>query len=338
MPSLPIPLISSLILGALFVRMWFVERKHGALAILLGVCAIQGLIISLAQHYQVTVFAFVQPVTATLIAPMAWVAFQTTAIRHLALSDCLNFLGPLCALSSIITAPDFLDILIPSLSAGYGLAILWISLKGTDAMPRLRLEAGDLPGYIWQIIGVALIAAAFTDVLIIVAQWFGAGYLQPWIISIYSSITLLIVGGLSLSTVLETESNAPQSLRPKQTASDQDAEIVSKLGVMMEEQQLYLNPDLTLSLLSRRLLVPAKQVSAAINRTTGGNVSRYINAARIQAAQEKLRSGESITNAMLSSGFNTKSNFNREFLRITGQNPSEWIAQQRNIDLQRHGN
>ncbi len=32
----------------------------------------------------------------------------------------------------------------------------------------------------------------------------------------------------------------------------------------------------------------------------------------------------SVTEAMLSAGFNTKSNFNREFLRTTGQAPSDW--------------
>jgi AraC-like DNA-binding protein len=29
---------------------------------------------------------------------------------------------------------------------------------------------------------------------------------------------------------------------------------------------------------------------------------------------------------MLNSGFNTKSNFNREFLRVMGASPSEWLA------------
>ncbi|MCK0097339.1 helix-turn-helix domain-containing protein [Yoonia sp. F2084L] len=37
----------------------------------------------------------------------------------------------------------------------------------------------------------------------------------------------------------------------------------------------------------------------------------------------------SITNAMLSSGFNTKSNFNREFLRISGKSPSDWLTDHR---------
>jgi AraC-like DNA-binding protein len=35
-----------------------------------------------------------------------------------------------------------------------------------------------------------------------------------------------------------------------------------------------------------------------------------------------LGQGENVTAAMLASGFNTKSNFNREFLRVTGKTPS----------------
>lgn len=328
MPSLPIPMISSLFLGFLLVRVWFIDRRHGPLVALLAVCAIQGVIISLAQHYHVPGFSLLQPVTATMIAPMAWVAFETTAVRRFAQSDYLNLLGPLCALVSLIVAPNFLDTLIPALSVGYGVAILWVSQKGADAMPRMRFEAGDLPRHIWQVIGGALVGAAFSDVLIVGAQFLGAGYLQPWIISVYSSIMLLIVGGLSLSASLENEYDEAED-KPETPVSDQDVEIVAKLDALMANQQLYLNPDLTLSLLSRRLLVPAKQLSGAINRTTGDNVSRYVNAARIKAAQAQLAAGENVTGAMLSSGFNTKSNFNREFLRVSGKSPSHWVAEQR---------
>ena len=327
MPSLPIPMISSLFLGVLLVRVWLIDRRHGPLLVLLAVCAVQGVIISLAQHYRVSVFMMIQPVTATLVPPMAWVAFQTTAVRQFTKADYLNLLAPLCAVASLLVAPNFLDTLIPALSVGYGIAILWVSLQGTDAMPRMRLGAGELPSHIWNVIGAALIAAALTDVFIVAAQLMGASYLQPWIISIYSSIMLLVVGGLSLSSALDTET-PEQDTPPEQTVSDQDIVIVGKLDDLMADQQLYLNPDLTLSLLSRRLLVPAKQLSSAINRSTGGNVSRYINAARIKAAQERLLAGESITNAMLGSGFNTKSNFNREFLRIAQKSPSEWLADQ----------
>ena len=80
--------------------------------------------------------------------------------------------------------------------------------------------------------------------------------------------------------------------------------------------------------LSRKLGIPAKTLSIAINRETGENVSRYVNDARIAAAQAALIAGENVTTAMLSSGFNTKSNFNREFLRITGDSPSKWRGDQ----------
>jgi len=325
MPSLPIPMISSLVLGFLLIRVWFWDRRHGPLVILLAVCAVQGLIISLAQHYQAPGFRIVQPITATLIPPVAWLVFQASAVREPTMRDLLHGIGPVIALISLMVSPAFLDTFIPALFVAYGTAILWVCARGADAMPRMRFEAGDIPSLIWRIIGAALIGSAFSDVLIVAAQIFDAAYLQPWIISIYSSVMLLIIGGLSLSSSLVADAPEEPDL-PEKQISDADVQIFEKLQNLMSTQQLYLNPDLTLSQLSRRMLVPAKQLSGAINRVTGENVSRYINAARIAAAQKALAEGETVTSAMLSSGFNTKSNFNREFLRVSGKSPSEWLA------------
>ena len=77
-----------------------------------------------------------------------------------------------------------------------------------------------------------------------------------------------------------------------------------------------------LARLARRLGLPAKVLSAAVNRTAGENISRHVNARRIRHACDLLGQGENVTAAMLASGFNTKSNFNREFLRVTGKTPS----------------
>lgn len=51
MPSLPIPMISALVLSFFLIRLWVVDRRHGPFVVLLAMCAAQGLIISLAQHY-----------------------------------------------------------------------------------------------------------------------------------------------------------------------------------------------------------------------------------------------------------------------------------------------
>ena len=92
----------------------------------------------------------------------------------------------------------------------------------------------------------------------------------------------------------------------------------------MTDQKFFLDPDLTLGRMARRLGVPVKRLSAAINRVTGANVSRHVNGLRIERACESLLAGEAVTTAMLSSGFNTRSNFNREFRRVTGKSPSDW--------------
>ncbi len=96
----------------------------------------------------------------------------------------------------------------------------------------------------------------------------------------------------------------------------------------MRGRRLYLDPDLSLSQLARKLGVPAKQLSAAINRHCGENVSRHINGYRIEHACELLRENRSVTSVAFDSGFNTKSNFNREFLRLRQSTPSQWQQQQ----------
>lgn len=238
MPSLPIPLISAFVLGFLLVRVWLIDRRAGSLVALLALCAVQGLIISLAQHYHLPGFAVVQAITATLIPPMAWVAFQTTAIRGFQCADAVHLIGPVSAIICLGTQPALLNILIPGLFSAYGAAILWVGLKGADAMPRLRLEAGDLPGRIWQVIGAALIASAFSDVLIVAEQIAGASYLQPWIISVFSSGMLLVVGGLSLSGAIAAAPHDPNegSERP---ISEQDMQIVERLDILMREKRCF---------------------------------------------------------------------------------------------------
>ena len=99
---------------------------------------------------------------------------------------------------------------------------------------------------------------------------------------------------------------------------------MARLDALLESRRLYLDPELTLTRLARALHVPAKQLSAAINRRTGGNVSRHVNGHRIREACGALEAGASVTEAILASGFNTKSNFNREFRRVTGRTPSAW--------------
>ena len=93
----------------------------------------------------------------------------------------------------------------------------------------------------------------------------------------------------------------------------------------MRERHLFRDPDLTLSRIARRAGIPARQISGAVNRLERRNVSQLVNGYRIEAAKRLLAQTDMpVTAVMFEAGFQTKSNFNREFLRVTGSSPSEF--------------
>ncbi|MCE2521490.1 MAG: AraC family transcriptional regulator, partial [Alphaproteobacteria bacterium] len=209
MPSLPIPLVVALFLAFMFLRLMLSDGRHVPLAVLLRLCAVQALIKSLNQHYGLRGMATLQPATATLIPPAAWIAFRMTAERHPRWRDVVHLTTTAAVPVAWFLHLPAIDMLIPAQFAGYGIAVLWASWRNSDGLVHSILEAGDWSLRIWQIIGVALIASAKTDVLIAVAMETGARHLTPWIISVYSLANLLVVGGLSLSSARVTDSRRP---------------------------------------------------------------------------------------------------------------------------------
>lgn len=325
LPTLPIPMIGALILGFLFASLTMSQKRMTALSALVAMCAVQSALIAAVMHYAIEGLRWVLPFLACCIPPTAWIALRQSGLERHG-SDWMHICAPALGLLAIFVQPYALDVMIPLVYIGYGSAIIYTVSHGADALPRLRFESGDVSGRIWHWIGVALIASALSDVAIILAIVSGAPHWQPWIVAISSSGFLLLMGALSLSKSLSDlpESTVEMTQVHATVISEEEADIMLRLDTLIEEGQLYLDPDLTLSRLARKLGLPVKTLSIAINKVTGENVSRYINARRIKAACTALDAGESVTEAMLSAGFNTKSNFNREFSRIVNKTPSEY--------------
>ncbi len=331
---LPIPLIASLMLAGLLVFALLRGGVQRLFLVLLAVAAAQGAVVSMTQYYGIAWLQPVQAVMAAAIPPLAWISFQSTAVRKLEWRrDILHGAAPLLAAMALFAATDALDIIVSAAFLGYGAAIL-VSLRGgADGLPLTRLEAGQGPGLVWGGIATGLIVSALSDVMIVAAIATGHEGLRPVIISVFSALTLGLFGALIMSQSLsgdEQEAPAPPLAPIDEVRA---GEIMARLDTLMAGERLYLNADLTLERLSRRLLVPAKQLSTAINRATGENVSRYVNALRIDHACGLLLEGRNVTEVMLSSGFNTKSNFNREFLRLKGSPPSQWLALHKSATL-----
>lgn len=101
--------------------------------------------------------------------------------------------------------------------------------------------------------------------------------------------------------------------------------VEARLSRLMDQEQLYREPALTIGQVARRSGYPEYLVSALINRRLGGNFCDYINRQRIDSAAACLRDPadpRTILDIAYASGFTAKSTFNAAFKRRFGVTPS----------------
>ena len=217
--------------------------------------------------------------------------------------------------------------MIPAIFLIYGTTLLLSLYQGGDRLVLVRLDSDNIPLRIWLSIAAALLILGLGEIGIGLTHATGHGIWQPMIISVLSSMTLLWLRALGLSPHLHLPNNPKES---SQEAAPEPCEaatqLVDRLQALLQKGPLFLDPDLTLSQLVRRLRVPAKELSKAINQISGENVSQFINWRRIAHACELLRQGHGVTSAIVDSDFQTKSNFNREFLRLKDCAPQIWVG------------
>ncbi|MBZ4035562.1 helix-turn-helix domain-containing protein [Flavobacterium sp. 17A] len=105
--------------------------------------------------------------------------------------------------------------------------------------------------------------------------------------------------------------------------------IHQKLNEIMTNEKLYKNPDLTLTELSQKLNVHPNVLSQVINSAEGTNFYDYINSQRVEEFQKLILLPENQKFTLLSvafeCGFNSKTAFNRNFKKVTGLSPSEYL-------------
>lgn len=177
-----------------------------------------------------------------------------------------------------------------------------------------------------------LVAFAVVDGYVAFALSSGKRDAAASIIGIVALVEALLLGlfatwaGGSQASTAALDPEPPESEAPEPPQPDH-AETMRRIASLMSKDCLYRDPNLSLNRLARRAGVPARQVSAAINAACGVNVSQYVNEFRIGDACKKLHETDtSILTILMETGFHTKSNFNREFLRVTGMTPTAWRA------------
>jgi YesN/AraC family two-component response regulator len=118
----------------------------------------------------------------------------------------------------------------------------------------------------------------------------------------------------------------PRKSPPKLTKSIEPEGLKERLLKMIEDEETYLDEDITLASLAHYLDIEPHQLTLFLNRYMNTNFHGFINAYRIEAAKKLLvdEPGENILEVAFRTGFNSKACFNRVFKKIAGLTPSQY--------------
>lgn len=338
MLAIPVPFIVSMLLGLLAIILYArLSQQTKVASMFLGLCSATTAMVGLRWTFGLEIFSIAQPILASTIPVAAWYAFAH-ANRDLGFLPIKHFVAPLVVVVSSITQPWLalpLDEILTLTYIIYGIALLRFS--STEAA-LINVSLGNWEGVkkAESIAGWVLIFSAFVDTFMSLDLTFNQGELSLYILT---AAHLVLLPVLSIAVVV-TGINTPitngekskemngandEPLSPALMTSERAEEITSMLDSKIRQDSLYLDPELTLSKLTRKLGIPAKQISIAVNQVHKKNISKLINKYRIDHAKHALiTSQDTITQVFMNSGFQTKSNFNREFSTMTGMTPSEY--------------
>jgi AraC-like DNA-binding protein len=164
----------------------------------------------------------------------------------------------------------------------------------------------------------------------------GAPFLQPKaslagpIDSTESAVSDVAQTGLELVANETVEAVAPLPTRPKYAKTGVSQEDMARIGeqlrAVMATELLFLDPELSLSVLATRLQTSPHTLSQTLNVHFGQSFFEYVNGLRVKEVQrcfaDSAFAKQSILEIALASGFASKATFNATFKRLTGQTPS----------------
>ncbi len=129
------------------------------------------------------------------------------------------------------------------------------------------------------------------------------------------------------------EETQPQSKYQRSGLKEENADkYLKQIIAYMENEQAYLNGDLTIQDISDKLNIPRHHITQVLNEQIGKNFYHFVNEYRIEEVKKRLLSDEYKRLTLLAiaydCGFNSKSAFNMVFKQSTGLTPTAWKKQQ----------
>jgi AraC-like DNA-binding protein len=174
---------------------------------------------------------------------------------------------------------------------------------------------------LWLLYLIPYVMPVYSDKLMAWVNWY----------PLYVPLSILIYW-LGINGYLVMQHQPP--VAKKQGAllpADTSEQTVMLLKKAMEQDALYLNPELSLNIIAQHTGIPQKTISAVLNQYLHKSFNEFVNEYRVNAFKKKLCSDHikhlTIAGIAAECGFNSQATFQRTFRQITGLSPSEFKLQ-----------
>ncbi len=156
--------------------------------------------------------------------------------------------------------------------------------------------------------------------------WWGWGIIALAIAALAIGLALLSRRRKSTPTIEDSAMAPNEKIQEALDSGVNYAELMQRICQVMEEQQLFMNPNLKITDLATALGTNRSTISACINSQRDCSFPQFVNAYRVAYAQELLRTQPDIkmAEACVQSGFSSEASFYRIFKAITGTTPTAW--------------
>lgn len=332
---IPLPFVVTLLLLILFAKLARRDREDRPnipfMALILLVAG-QSFLAGLRWGYGVQAVGWVTPVLAGLVPPLVWCGVLAVLRRDWFHPSriLLHALPALSVAGLMALDRGLIDPALVVICLGYAGAILRMMRRGADTLRLTPLERAGTAYRAILFAASALLLTAVMDLAVYLdfALLLGRNALPIIQTGNLAALALLAIAAAAIDRtpgVDEPRAVAAPAPTPPAPQDDGHAATLRAIDGLLTDRHIYRDVDLTLDRLARRLGMPARQISGAVNQLRGKNVSQYINEFRVAEACDLLaRSDRQVTEIMFDVGFQTKSNFNREFRRVTGMTPVQW--------------
>lgn len=212
------------------------------------------------------------------------------------------------------------------------------SIKQFTFVSRLRQSSRENKqfGYLWQYVVVFLVLHTSQFILS-----FSGIESEEKTIDLISNIigtplialaVYLLLKASSVVRVMKQDQKDAQNTVNDEKVLKQER-MFRRIDDLIKVEQLFLDPNFSAGVLSKRTSINSTYISQAINNQYGASFPRYINELRVNFFLNEVKKEEhknwDLISVATKSGFSSKSSFNRVFKEVMGEPPSEYLKKHR---------